>query len=96
MFARFWANSAAKIRRCSPPFEKQLAAAACVFILSLTTTACVRTPSQPFIGPDPSKAGISVSAVSDRSTLGSYVSQRPVEPKSWREQNDRIAPPTKP
>ncbi len=31
-----------------------------------------------------------------RSTLGSYTSQRPVEPTPWREQNERIAPSPKP
>ncbi len=27
-----------------------------------------------------------------RSVLGGYRSQRPVEPTSWREQNERVAP----
>jgi len=33
-----------------------------------------------------------VPAATYRPVLGGYVSQRPVDPAPWREQNDRVAP----
>lgn len=42
--------------------------------------------------PDPADPNARVSAVGYRSGLGAYRSQRPVEPRPWREQNDRVAP----
>jgi hypothetical protein len=46
----------------------------------------------PIVGPDPSDPKVRVRPVSYRSTIGSYKSQRPVEPSDWREQNERVTP----
>lgn len=62
-----------------------------VCLLALLAAACT-APTQPFHGPDPSDPQVQVSAVGYRSTIGSYTSQRPVEPLPWREQNERVAP----
>ncbi|NWG25260.1 MAG: hypothetical protein HXY30_12760 [Pseudorhodoplanes sp.] len=43
-------------------------------------------------GADPAEPDARVAPVAYRSTLGSYVSQRPVDPADWRQQNERIAP----
>ncbi len=48
-------------------------------------------------GPPPRLAAVAdpdvrVPPATYRSVLGGYRSQRPVEPTSWREQNERVAP----
>jgi hypothetical protein len=60
--------------------------------LSVFAAACAVVPPVPYAGPDPADAAAPVPAVGYRSTIGAYQSQRPVEPASWREQNERIAP----
>lgn len=49
-------------------------------------------PVPPYGGPDPSYPYAAVSGASYHSTIGSYTSQRPVEPAPWRQQNERVAP----
>src|SRR4029450_3386848 len=52
-----------------------------------------RPPPPPAIaGADPSDPGARAPRVDYRSTLGSYKSQRPVEPGPWGEQNQSVAP----
>ena len=58
--------------------------------------ACSPPPPAPFAGPDPSDPRARVPAVAYRPAVAPYASQRPVEPLPWREQNDRIAPASKP
>jgi hypothetical protein len=53
---------------------------------------CADAPRLPAAGPDPADPGTRVPRVDYRSTLGSYRSQRPVDPASWVEQNERVAP----
>ena len=69
--------------------------AAVIFIASLIA-GCASTPRSPFVGPDPSNPAARTSPVSGRSTVAPYVSRRPVDPVPWREQNQRVAPPTTP
>ena len=61
-------------------------------LLCLLTTACVSTAKRPIAGPDPSDPNARAPATAYRPVLGGYVSQRPVEPAPWHEQNDRVAP----
>jgi hypothetical protein len=64
--------------------------------LAAVTSACAAPPPAPLAGADPSNPSARVSALKYRSTLGSYTSQRPVEPAPWAEPNARAAPPAKP
>ena len=61
-------------------------------LLCLLISACVTAPEPPLAGPDPSSPTARVPATAYRPVLGGYVSQRPVEPAPWREQNERVAP----
>ena len=61
-------------------------------LLCLSASACFSTPERPTAGRDPSDPTARAPAVTYRPVLGGYVSQRPVEPAPWREQNDRVAP----
>jgi len=74
------------------------AAARCLgaALLCLLTSACLSTPERPTAGRDPADPAARTPATTYRSVLGGYVSQRPVEPAPWREQNDRVAPAEKP
>ena len=65
---------------------------ACALLLCLLTAACLSAPERPVAGPDPSDPKARAPATAYRPVLGGYVSQRPVEPAPWREQNDRVAP----
>lgn len=60
--------------------------------LALWLAGCTDTPRSPAVGPDPSDPGARAPRVDYRSTIGSYKSQRPVEPAPWTEQNERVAP----
>jgi hypothetical protein len=60
--------------------------------LLLVAAACSALPPHPYAGPDPSDPNARVTAVGYRPTIGPYASQRPVEPKPWQQQNERVAP----
>lgn len=53
-------------------------------------------PTFPVAGPDPADAAVPVPPVTDISTIGAYTSYRPVSPRPWREQNERVAPGAQP
>lgn len=57
--------------------------------VALLAAAC-KPVSVPVAAADPA---VPVPPTRYQSVLGPYVSQRPVEPSSWREQNERVAPP---
>jgi hypothetical protein len=63
-----------------------------VATLGLSTGACFATPERPFVGPDPADPKTRVASTAYRPALSGYVSQRPVEPAPWRQQNERVAP----
>jgi hypothetical protein len=61
-------------------------------LLAALAHGCTAITGPPSIGPDPFDPNVRVPAVSYRSTVAAYASQRPVEPRSWREQNESVAP----
>lgn len=63
-----------------------------VAVLGLLVAACSATPDRLVAGADSYDPAVRVPATSYRPVLSGYRSQRPVEPASWREQNDRVAP----
>ena len=66
-------------------------------ILLLGTAACAgNPPATPFAGADPADAAAPVRPVTDTGVLGAYTSTRPALPRSWREQNERVAPQGRP
>ena len=65
---------------------------AVAILLPLLATLAGCAPAPILAGPDPSDPRARVPAVGYRSTIAPYVSQRPVEPAPWREQNERVAP----
>jgi hypothetical protein len=65
--------------------------------LVLVALGCSFTPpSLPQAGPDPAGAAAQVRPLTDASVLGPYQSFRPVTPRSWREQNERVTPQPRP
>jgi hypothetical protein len=65
--------------------------------LAALAGACSTTaPASPYGGPDPADAAAPVAPVTDVGVRGAYESARPVEPRSWRERNERVAPERRP
>ena|SRR6516164_9119279 len=62
------------------------------FVLAFFAHGCGGAPPAPLAAADPSDPGARAPPVGYRSTIGSYKSQRPVEPAPWGEQNERVAP----
>ena len=65
-------------------------------LLFLASGCSWAPPSAPQAGADPADAAAAVRPVTDTSVRGAYQSFRPVEPRSWREQNERVAPQPRP
>jgi hypothetical protein len=63
-----------------------------LFVLAPLTPGCSGAPPAPLTAADPSDPVARAPPVGYRSTIGSYKSQRPVEPAPWGEQNERVAP----
>jgi hypothetical protein len=67
---------------------------AALLSVALLAAGCT-APPPPLAGADPADPAARVAAAGYRSTLSGYRSQRPVEPGSWIEQNQRVAPESK-
>ena len=63
-----------------------------LLLLAPLTHGCSGAPPALLTAADPSDPGARAPRVGYRSTIGSYKSQRPVEPAPWGEQNERVAP----
>lgn len=82
-------TSAAELRLLFASFLYILEKVGAVSLIVGTVHSCAPTPL-PFVAPEPFDAGAPAPATHYQSTIGSYVSQRPVRPGSWREQNARV------
>jgi hypothetical protein len=71
------------------PFR--IGAVALLPMLAFFLPACSNAPV-PVAASHPADPAAPAPAVRYRSTIGSYSSQRPVEPAPWDEQNQRVAP----
>jgi len=72
---------------------RKLAAAGSVVVIACALlAACAEAPRVPVAGPAPDDPGARSPRVDYRSTVGSYKSQRPVDPAPWGAQNERVAP----
>jgi hypothetical protein len=94
MFSRIATCSAASGPRKAAQLNRRIGAVTAVALCWLT--ACSQAPPSPFAGRDPSNPQAAVPPVAYRSTVAPYVSRRPVEPRPWGEQNERVAPAEKP
>jgi hypothetical protein len=62
--------------------------------LSAMTLSGCAAPMAPPIGADPAAPGAKVAGVGYRSGIAPYTSMRPTTPSGWREQNQRVTPPS--
>lgn len=60
-----------------------------VFLLTLAAAGCAGTPRAQVAAADPA---VHAPATGYNATTRGYSSLRPVEPRSWREQNERVTP----
>jgi len=65
---------------------------AAIGLMAALAQGCSAGAIAPVGGPDASDPSVRVPPARYRSTFASYLSQRPVAPRSWREQNERVAP----
>jgi hypothetical protein len=65
---------------------------AAIGLLAALAASCSAVTASPHRGPDPSDPSVRVAPASYRSAIAGYASRRPVAPRSWREQNERVAP----
>jgi hypothetical protein len=89
-----FAAASGKVSGRGPPLRIETFAMKVIAIaLALLVVACkpVSMPVAVAVA-DPADPSAPVPTARYQSTLGTYVSQRPVEPSSWREQNERVAP----
>lgn len=91
MFAQYQASAALDLRQRNGRSLQRLLPVAVLLASGFAVVGCA-SPPQPLNGPDPSNPRALVSRVDYRATTASYVSQRPVAPAPWRQQNDRAAP----
>ena len=73
----------AQLRAATAAMARQRAALGRVLAVAMLATlpaACAATAPSPLAGADPASASARVPALKYRSTLGTYSSQRPVEP----------------
>ncbi len=79
------------IRRTGPA-TRAIATVSLLLTLVLAAGGCTAPPRLHAFADDPADPSARVPRTGYRSTLGSYTSLRPVEPLSWREQNERLMP----
>ena len=89
MSAHFWPRSAAAGGH-SALWRYRLPAV--LTACALLAQGCAAIPPRPFQGADASDPDVRVPPIAYRPVLGTYSSQRPVEPAPWRELNERVAP----
>jgi hypothetical protein len=92
MSAHMQAFHAAAEPAVTTPFQIKFGVPAILAAVVLLVAGCTDAPRLPVAGPDPADPGARASRIGYRSTIGSYKSQRPVEPGPWSEQNERVAP----
>jgi hypothetical protein len=76
----------------SGPATCAIARISILLSLVLAVGACTAAPRLHAFADDPADPAAKVPATGYRSALGSYTSLRPVDPLSWREQNERVTP----
>jgi hypothetical protein len=96
MFAHFRPSCAAPEPAAPTPLQIRFGVGAILPGLALLLASCTNAPPVPATGPDPSNPRARAPRVDYRSTLGSYKSQRPVEPGPWGEQNRSVPQPKSP
>jgi hypothetical protein len=92
MFTQIAWRFATSRRRRNVSSGARIASPLLPFVLALLTHGCSGAPPAPLAAADPSDPGARAPPVGYRSTVGSYKSQRPVEPAPWGEENERVAP----
>jgi hypothetical protein len=96
MRAQIATRVAAIERRPTTSPKRPIGSLILLLTLALLAQGCGGAAPSSHAGPDPSNPRAPVARSTYRSTLGSYTSQRPVEPAPWRERNEGVAPASKP
>jgi hypothetical protein len=92
MFAHIARRVAANERRPQALLRSRIGPLILLLCSVLFAPGCRTDPPSPYVAPDPSDPRAPAPRSTYRSTLGTYSSQRPVEPAPWREQNQGVTP----
>ena len=91
MYAQIATARSAKMRNPARLTSNVTHIAAGLLLLGVLA-GCTAAPSAPLALADPSDPGAPVLASRYSSVVAGYTSQRPVGPRPWREQNERVTP----
>lgn len=80
------------IARKSRLFNRFAARVGGLLLLIGMLAGCTVARIAPLVVADPSDPNVPVRSARYSSVIAGYVSQRPVNPKPWREQNERVTP----
>ena len=94
MYGQFGAKFAAVRSVAGDIFPSRFWVRASALAVAIGLSGC-NPATVPLVGADPADPGARVAPVGYRSTTAPYSSMRPTAPTSWRDQNDRAAPPSK-
>ena len=81
-----------RIRSAVPALRERAFLPVTAGMLVALLQGCSAMSASPWSGPGPSDPSVPVPPANHRSAIAGYASQRPVEPRPWREQNERVAP----
>jgi hypothetical protein len=95
MFAQFGASFAA-VRSACKFYRNKLNFAGTVTLLAVSASVSGCAVPIALNGQNPANPRARVAAVGYQSTVAPYTSLRPTVPSSWRQQNDSVAPSSKP
>lgn len=65
---------------------------ASILLIALALTGCTSARTAPMTAADPADASVPIRSAPYSPVLSGYTSQRPVSPKPWVEQNQRVMP----
>lgn len=73
-------------------FKRTIVRVGGLLLLSGVLAGCTVARTAPLAAADPSDPNVPVRAARYSPVTAGYISQRPVAPKPWREQNERVTP----
>jgi hypothetical protein len=84
--------ASAAIARGPAFYSRPVTRLATIILLTIVLAGCTAARTAPVTATDPSDPAAPAAAAQYQPVLSGYVSQRPVGPKPWREQNERVTP----
>jgi hypothetical protein len=91
MFSRHSAVPFATVQKLQL-LDKSILRTSGILLLCGLLAGCTVARTAPYVTADPSDPEVPVRSLRYNPVMAGYTSQRPVGPKPWREQNERVTP----